>query len=135
MDPELKKFCENLDIRREQRILAAKMRYSFEMRRLKNYLRVLKETRDFDGATNSMEKKFIEEIKKIRPYIDEQIINTDFMIRLLGKLSDYDFKNKTMDETFRKKVGIPIDKVNRLISNGCVLNEEEKNRIILFINS
>lgn len=90
----------------------AGQKYDEALRRLKNYERVLIETLD---------------------YIKKEIVNTDYLLRVLEKLGKEDLGRMSIDEFYRKNFGFNTERFNRLINNGTTLNPEELENITIYL--
>ena len=131
-----KDFLDRQDIRRKQRSEEMQLKYCRDLNRLKNYMRVLVETKAFrPKSNNAHDRRLYNEIQDILPFIDKQISTTDHLIRLLEKLIYYDFGEMSIDEINRMKIRIPTDRLNSLLYDGALMNDDEKQLVILFINS
>jgi hypothetical protein len=100
--------------------------YYERIKALKNYLVVLGRVKK-DGSYKTDPKLTLE-------IIESEIINTDFLIRMLERIVKSDIGVMSMDEFFRTKLGVSQNRMYRLVSNGIQLRPEEKEKIILFIN-
>lgn len=84
-----------------------------DLKRLTNYRRVLVETID---------------------YSKKELVNTDYLIRILTKLGNEDLTVKPFDQFCRETFGFNGDRFNRLLSNCTVLNKEEIENIVIYLN-
>ncbi|MCC7159730.1 MAG: hypothetical protein IT281_09345 [Ignavibacteria bacterium] len=84
-----------------------------DLKRLLNYKRVLVETIN---------------------YAKKELVNTDYLIRVLTKLDSEDLTVKPFDQFCRENFGFNVDRFNRLLSNGTVLNKEEIENIVIYLN-
>lgn len=87
-------------------------KHEADLKRLKNYERVLIETNE---------------------YIKKELVNLDYLVRMLEKLQTQDLSKISIDEFYRTNFGFNADRFNRLLKNGTVLTPEEIKNVILFI--
>ena len=88
------------------------MKHEADLKRLKNYERVLVETAE---------------------YVKKELVNIDYLIRMLEKLQMEDLGKISFDEFYRTNFGFNADRFNRLLNNGTVLTPEETKNVLLFI--
>lgn len=129
---EVKHDIDWIDGRTERKMIRLRDRFDRDIRRLENYLSVLVKIKNGEHIQSEL---YVAEFKKLSNYINKQIENTDYLIRLLKKLKTFDMGKKSLDEVNRMDIGIQSDRIIRLLKNGAYLTDEEKQNIILFINA
>ena len=112
---------------RQTQTFNMKQGYEMRLETLQNYLSVLKRVK------KSGVWKLDREITM--GDIDNEICNTDYLIRLLENIIKTDFKSLSCDEFFRTNLGINGARMYQILNNGTRLREEEKRQVILFIHS
>ena len=80
------------------------LKHEDDLKRLKNYERVLIETAE---------------------YVKKELVNVDYLVRMLEKLQTEDLSRTSIDEFYRTNFGFNADRFNRLLKNGTVLTPEE----------
>lgn len=98
---------------RIQKAITVQERHRSDIDRLKNYKRVLVETID---------------------YSKKELVNCDYLIRVLEKIQTEDLSKISIDEYYRTNFGFNADRFNRLLRNGTVLNEEEIKNLVVYLS-
>jgi len=101
-----------------------KKSYKQHFNRLSHYYCVLKRTKADETILKS---------KEDLDYIEVELNNTKYLLKMLMALMQYDFGQYSVDQVYRQRLGINGDRLKRLLMNGSRLCETEKEKIKLFI--
>jgi hypothetical protein len=101
------------EIVRIQKAQSVQEKYKLDVDRMKNYKRVLVETIE---------------------YAKKELVNCDYLIRVLEKLQTENLSKISIDEYYRTNFGFNADRFNRLLRNGTVLNEEEIKNLVVYLS-